>query len=215
MATQPTKISTREIRVPKQARSRRTRERTLAAAATCFEELGYDETTTAEIARRAGIAVGSVYDYFTDKRAILLEVLRGTIEEVVDIVVAGLAPEAWLDTDPHVTVRKLVHQVFYARRVNPGLQRILWERFFKDPEVRASTEAIEEHVQGALENTLTELQAAGRLRIEDIKTAAFVIQLSIEWVSSRLLLGGEGVDIDDAVDTASDMVSRFLFKDVE
>ena len=216
MPAQQPKASHREIRVPKQARSRRTRERTLEAASACFEELGYDETTTAEIAKRAGIAVGSVYDYFTDKRAILLEVLHDTVEVVANIVIQGLAPsEGWRKEDPTEIVRSLVYQVFHARRVNPGMQRILWERFFKDPEFRAATMAIEERVQGAIVGTLSELKAMGKLRVDDLKTAAYVIQLSIEWVSSRLILGDEGVESDSAADTAADMICRFLFTDYE
>ena len=216
MPKQQTKVAPREIRIPKQARSRRTRERTLEAASACFEELGYDETTTAEIAKRAGIAVGSVYDYFTDKRAILLEVLHDTVEVVAKIVIQGLAPsKEWQEGEPTEMVQSLVQQVFHARRVNPGMQRILWERFFKDPEFRAATIAIEERVQGAIVNTLTELKNAGRLRIDDVDTAAYVIQLSVEWVSSRLILGDEGVETKNAADTAADMVCRFLFKDYE
>ena len=216
MPEQQPKTAQREIRVPQQARSRRTRERTLEAASTCFEELGYDETTTAEIAKRAGIAVGSVYDYFTDKRAILLEVLHDTVEVVANIVIQGLAPsERWREEDPTLIVRGLVHQVFHARRVNPGMQRILWERFFKDPEFRAATMAIEERVQGAIVSTLAELKATGKLRIDDVKTAAYVIQLSVEWVSSRLILGEEGVETDNAAEMAADMICRFLFKDYE
>ncbi len=216
MAEQQPKSSSREIRIPKQARSRRTRERILHAAASCFEELGYDETTTAEIAKRAGIAVGSVYDYFTDKRAILLEVLHDTVEVVANIVIQGLSPsEEWRKGESIEAVRSLVHQVFHARRVNPGMQRILWERFFKDPEFRAATLAIEERVQGEIFSTLTELKAAGQLRIDDVSTAAYVIQLSIEWVSSRLILGNEGVETDTAANTAADMVCRFIFKDYD
>ena len=216
MSAQHPKTSPRDVRIPKQARSRRTRARTLEAASACFEELGSDETTTAEIAKRAGIAVGSVYDYFTDKRAILLEVLHDTVEVVANNVIEGLAPsENWSEGDPTEIVRSLVHQVFHARRVNPGMQRILWERFFKDPEFRAATMAIEERVQGAIVSTLLELKAAGKLRIDDVKTAAYVIQLSIEWVSSRLLLGEEGVETGNAADTAADMICRFLFKDYE
>ena len=177
----------------------------------CFDEKGFDETTTAEIAKRAGITVGSVYDYFHDKRAILLEILRGTVEVVADTVVAGLDLSRWEDDDPRPAVRNLVHLVFHSRDVNPGIQRILWERFFKDPEFRAATEAIEHRVMGAIVATLDELKARGRLRIDDVETAAYVIHLSIEWVSSRLVLGDDPVSLDAAVDTASDMIERFLF----
>ena len=44
-------------RTPQQARSRRTRERILEAAVDCFETRGYEATTTAAIAEKAGVAV--------------------------------------------------------------------------------------------------------------------------------------------------------------
>jgi AcrR family transcriptional regulator len=203
------------VRIPKQARSRRTRERTLEAAATCFEELGYDETTTAAIARRAGVSVGSVYDYFEDKRAILLELLHSTVEVVADMVVQGLAAERWQGGDPKSSVRQLIYLVFTARRVQPGLQRILWERFFKDPEFRAAMEAIEARVRGAIQARLTALHDAGMLRVRDVRTASFVIQVAAEWISSRLLLASEAIDVDAAVETCSDMFCRFLFPNVD
>jgi AcrR family transcriptional regulator len=203
----------RDIRVPQQARSRRTRERILEAATDSFETLGYDETTTAEIARRAGIAVGSVYDYFRDKRAILLELVHDTVEQVADLVVQGLAPETWRDADRRESVRKLLELIFHSRTVRPGLQRILWERFFKDPEVRAAVEAIEERVRGAVATLLETLRADGRTRIDDPTTAAFVVHLSVEWTASRLVLGGAPVDIDQAVDAATDMIARYIFED--
>ncbi len=204
--------SPRGIRVPQQARSRRTRGRILEAASSCFERLGYDETTTAEIAREAGIAVGSVYDYFRDKREILLELLHDTVEQVADLVVQGLAPEGWTGADPRESVRKLLELVFHSRTLRPGLQRILWERFFKDPEVRSAVEAIEGRVRGAIVALLEALRAEGRTRIEDPATAAFVVHLSVEWTASRLVLGGSPVDIDDAVDAATEMITRYLFR---
>jgi AcrR family transcriptional regulator len=201
------------VRVPQQARSRRTRQRILDAAIESFETLGYDETTTAEIARRAGLAIGSVYDYFRDKRAILLEILRDTVEQMADVVVQGLAPDAWTHADPREGVRRLLDQVFHSRTVRPGVQRILWERFFKDPEIRRAMEAIEQRVRGAIETLLAALRRAGRLRLDDVATAAFVIHLSAEWTASRLVLGGAPVAIDAAVDAATDMITRYLFDD--
>ncbi|MCH2172573.1 TetR/AcrR family transcriptional regulator [Myxococcota bacterium] len=203
----------REIRVPQQARSRRTRERTLEAAADCFEERGFDETTTDEIARRAGISVGSVYAYFRDKRAILLELLHRTIAEIAEIVEAGLAPGAWRDDDPRGSVRELVGRIFHARQHRPGTQRILWERFFKDPEFQAVMESFEVRLQGAIVANLERLAEQGKLRISDLATATYLVQLSIEWVSSRLLLSEPAHDVDAIADAASDMVVRFLFRD--
>ncbi|MEN8181618.1 MAG: TetR/AcrR family transcriptional regulator [Myxococcota bacterium] len=204
----------RGVRIPQQARSRRTREKILQTALACFEEHGYDETTTAAIARRARIAVGTLYGYFADKRDILLEVLDRTQREVADYVVRGLDPELWREGDLRESVRRLIDAVFHARTVSPGIQRIIWERYFKDPAFRSAVESIEREVLHAIERLLVILKSEGRLRVDDVATAAFLIHTATEWTGARLMLGDskpEGVDA--AVEAATDMITRFLFSD--
>jgi AcrR family transcriptional regulator len=201
------------LRTPQQARSRRTREQILQAAITCFEARGYEETTTAHIARRAHIAVGTLYAYFNDKRAILLEVLDGTVKQIADYVVQSLDPRLWRDNDPRASVRSLIDALFHTRTFNPGMQRIVWERYFKDPEFQRAVEAIEQRVRAAMTELFKDLHAHQRLRVTDLPTASFVIHASIEWIASRLVLGAGEIEIDRVVEVASDMVSRFVFRD--
>jgi len=201
------------IRMPQQARSRRTREQILAAAVACFESRGYEETTTAHIARRARIAVGTFYTYFTDKRAVLLELLDGTVNEIATYVVRSLDPSLWDHADARTSVRNLIDALFHTRTINPGMQRIVWERYFKDREFRRAVEAIERRVRAAMITLFVHLKGKRKLRIADFRTAAFVIHSSIEWTASRLMLGSADADTDAAVAAASDMVSRFLFRD--
>jgi len=203
----------RRLRTPQQARSRKTRQKILAAAVACFEARGYDATTTAAIARRAGIGVGSLYGYFRDKRAILLELLDTTANEIADYVVHSLDPDAWHAADPHTSVRQLINALFHTRTFNPGMQRILWERYFKDAEFRAAVQAIELRIRAAMVALFGVLKKEGRLRVRDTATAAFIVYTSIEWTASRLMLGGAGAELDAAVHAASDMVCRFLFRD--
>jgi AcrR family transcriptional regulator len=200
-------------RTPQQARSRRTRERILEAAVACFEETGFDETTTAEIARRAGLAVGSLYGYFRDKRSILLELLHGTVEEIAEQVVRELDPENWSEPDLRQSVKNLVHRIVHAQTIRPGVQRILWERFFKDPDFRAVFLRIETRVRRALETLLTRLRTEGRVRIADPATAAFLVQAAVQWSTVRLTLGDAEVSTEAAIDGAADLVSRFLLVD--
>jgi len=203
----------RGLRTPQQARSRRTRQQILESAVRCFETEGFDRTTTAAIARRAGVAVGTLYGYFPDKRAILLEVLQSTTAEIADYTVRNLDPALWRDADPHASVRSLIGALFHTRTFNPGMQRILWERYFKDREFRRAVEQSEHRVRAALTTLFTALHADGRLRIDDLETAAFVIYTAVEWTASRLMLGEAGADIDAAVTAVSDMVSRFVLRD--
>ena len=58
-------------RQPQQARSQERVQQILAAAEQLFVETGYDSTTTRAIASRAGVSVGSLYQFFPDKEAIL------------------------------------------------------------------------------------------------------------------------------------------------
>lgn len=58
-------------RQPVQQRSAKRVERMLEACAELVDELGYDGVTTTLIAERAGVAVGSLYQFFPDKRAVV------------------------------------------------------------------------------------------------------------------------------------------------
>src|SRR6202011_4219225 len=65
---EPTEPSTR--RVPTQDRSRQRVERILDAAARTFAEVGFEAATTETIAERAGTSIGSVYQFFPNKKAL-------------------------------------------------------------------------------------------------------------------------------------------------
>lgn len=203
----------RSVRVPQQRRSRRTREAVLRAAAACFEESGYDETTTAMIARRAGISVGSVYSYFRDKREILIELLEIHLSEVARLVAERLDVDAWDDADPREVVRDLIDTVFHTQRMRPGLQRILWERHFKDERVHEHAEAIRERMRAAIRAALGRLSSRGLLRELDPTTAAAVVLNAVQWNAARAFMYGTPEWIDDAAGATADMVLRFLFRD--
>lgn len=59
-----------------------TRQRVLDAARDLFETQGYEETTVREIARRAEVAVGSVFTTFASKGDILSQVMADRLDEL-------------------------------------------------------------------------------------------------------------------------------------
>jgi AcrR family transcriptional regulator len=65
---------------PRQQRSRRTVARILDAAAHIFHEQGYAGATTNDIADEAGVSIGSLYQYFPNKDALLLALAHQHIE---------------------------------------------------------------------------------------------------------------------------------------
>jgi AcrR family transcriptional regulator len=64
------------------ADARRNRQRLLAAALAAFTEHGADDASLDEIARRAGVGIGTLYRHFPTRQALLEAVFRDQVEEL-------------------------------------------------------------------------------------------------------------------------------------
>jgi len=98
---------------PSQDRSRQTVERILEAAARIFHEQGYAGATTNDIADEAGLSIGSLYQYFPNKDALLAALTKRhittTTSSLADII--GRLPEdSGFDVILRAVVRFLVEQ---------------------------------------------------------------------------------------------------------
>jgi AcrR family transcriptional regulator len=88
---------------PMRADARRNRERLLAAALAAFTESGADDTSLEEIARRAGVGIGTLYRHFPSRQSLLESVYRDQVEVLCaragplnDEPSAGSALTTWL-----------------------------------------------------------------------------------------------------------------------
>lgn len=78
-------------RRPVQQRSAARVERMLESCATLIDEVGYDGVTTTLIAERAGVAVGSLYQFFPDKRAVVQALTTRNLDRYMDMIGQRLA----------------------------------------------------------------------------------------------------------------------------
>jgi AcrR family transcriptional regulator len=78
-------------RQPVQQRSAKRVEQMLDASAELIDELGYDALTTTLIAKRAGVAVGSLYQFFPDKRAVVQALTQRNLDRFLASVTERLA----------------------------------------------------------------------------------------------------------------------------
>ncbi|HKS46663.1 MAG TPA: TetR family transcriptional regulator [Amycolatopsis sp.] len=87
-------------RQPVQQRSAKRVEQMLDASAQLIDEVGYDALTTTLIAKRAGVAVGSLYQFFPDKRAVVQALTQRNVDRFLAAVSGRLAsedPRHWWD----------------------------------------------------------------------------------------------------------------------
>jgi AcrR family transcriptional regulator len=77
-------------KAPTQGRARATVEAVVTAAAQLLAERGYASLTTNHIAERAGVSIGSIYQYFPGKEAIIARLFEQTVDEILGEFAQGL-----------------------------------------------------------------------------------------------------------------------------
>ncbi|WP_211240691.1 TetR/AcrR family transcriptional regulator [Hamadaea tsunoensis] len=97
-------VTTRPLRrVPVQGRSVARVQRMLDACAELIDEVGYEGLTTTLLAERAGVAIGSVYQFFPDKRAIVQALTLRNVEaylaRLAERIPAGELTDWWDGVD--------------------------------------------------------------------------------------------------------------------
>ena len=112
-------------KAPSQDRSRATVDVILDAAARILVKGGYASFTTNRVAEMAGVSVGSLYQYFPNKEALLGELMRRHVEELergMAAIAEGAEKRPLADT-----VRALIEDNVRAHLVAPELHRVLSE----------------------------------------------------------------------------------------
>ena len=154
-------------RVPLQQRSRERLERILEAAASLFVERGYDVTTMENIAERAQTSIGSVYQFYPNKRAMFdamaeryIELARELFEE---LLVSNARIERW-DTMLDRSI-----DTFAAFERSGVIVRAVWLNWQMSPEFLIAGEALNREFARRCEAFLAEhakdLPAARRLLV--------------------------------------------------
>ncbi len=114
--------------LPIQERAQQKRKALVESGHALFILKGYEQTTAKEIAANAGVATGTFYRYFSDKRQLLMSLLEDQIDEL-------MPPEPnWVTSDPERLLALLL-ETYDKRLKELFLQRVLPELLPKDSEL--------------------------------------------------------------------------------
>lgn len=112
--------------IPKQARAQQKKQALLSSGYQLFIENGYENTTAKEIAAHAGVATGTFYRYFSDKRQLLWTLLEDKVDRL-------MPPEPdWLQKNPEKTLSLRLKDHFEQLK-KFGFHHILPELMIRDP----------------------------------------------------------------------------------
>lgn len=128
-------------RLPRQDRSRATVDAILGAAAWVLVRDGWSGFTTNRVAARAGVNISSLYQFFPNKEAIVVELERRHVERTRAAMTTALAGAEGHGFE--ATLRALVGAYVAAHAVDPELQRVFAEQFPRLGAARQQSSAAE------------------------------------------------------------------------
>jgi AcrR family transcriptional regulator len=168
---------------PSQARSRATVDVLLEATARILVRESFDRASTNRIAEEAGVSIGSLYQYFPSKEALVAAVIDRHKQDLMRVVREALRGVAALPIEE--AVRKLVAVAIAAHRVNPKLHRVLAEQIPRTGRLK-NVEAFNRE-NYALFRAYLEAHRE-EIRTVDLNLAAFVCVTSIEALTHTAVL---------------------------
>jgi len=192
------------VTLPPTARGRATRQALLDAAEEVFGEFTYERASVAEITRRAGVAQGTFYVYFPDKKAAFIELVKELnhgLRKAIAMSIEGL-------TD-RIAIERTGFRTFYdyVSRHN-ALYKIVREAEFVSPEIYRW------HYGRLAEGYVKGLEAAiadGQLRPDlDVHTISYVLMGIAEFTGGQWVLGEGRPPPDDVFEQIIGFVERGL-----
>ncbi|RST60077.1 TetR/AcrR family transcriptional regulator [Siminovitchia terrae] len=196
-------------RIPKQNRSIQNRDKILDAGLKLFSEKGYYDTTTNEIAKVAGVSIGSLYSYFKDKDAIFLSILDNyhkrflsffhEKDEDLSYELYARDIKQWLKNlmvkllDIHESVKTLNREMNIMYHSKPQVARIM----------DTQTERIRTMTMSFI--------ARSESSVYDIEATSAVIVDFISTVIDRILYKeNDNLDKDNIIEAAVDILANYL-----
>ncbi|QSB05686.1 TetR/AcrR family transcriptional regulator [Natronoglycomyces albus] len=191
-------------RLPVQERSAARVSRMLDAAASLVEEVGYDRLSTTAIAQRADVAIGSVYQFFGDKRSLTEALSQRYIDQYLDRLAMRL--EAHHISTWHDGTLAAVDEYIHMYRTAPGF-RVLHLADVIDPGRGTTMTTGGDLIAEQVIATVAELVGS---KVDPWVTEAVTVALETGQALVRRAFRRDPEGDDEALSEARRMVSEYL-----
>ncbi|HVK84526.1 MAG TPA: TetR/AcrR family transcriptional regulator [Kofleriaceae bacterium] len=199
-------VKTTPRKRPRQGRSKATVDAILAATARVLVKRGFDGLTTNAVAEAAGVSIGSLYQYFPNKEALVAALIESHMNEKNARILDRLASVATLPMAQ--AVRAMIELTIENYGSEPELKRVILEQI---PRVGRLARIMELYL--GTQHLVKQLLTARRdeLAIDDPDTASYILVAAIEAIAHRaVFLHPERLRDPRLVDEATAMVTRYL-----
>jgi len=194
---------------PQQQRAKVTVNAILDGMVRVLEQEGFDAASTSRVAEVAGVSVGTLYQYFSNRDAILDALQDREFERATEMMGRVLARGAY--TSDREAARAVVEGLLELHSAAPALHRVLvLEGLRVTP--RDRVQAFDLRLVSTIRSFLA--LANVRIRRTNLDAAAFVVYQAVRaTMLAALLERPPGLDSTTLVDEITDLVLRYLVED--
>ncbi len=193
-------------RVPQQARSREKRAELLKAAEALFIERGYASTTADDIATAAGVSVGTFYNYFRNKRQILLAMALLRLSDIFTHL--RLTQMDLAHGDRRLAIRDAITSIVASGR-QQGLRGVWQQLMSLEPELAPYQTIVRRYAINMIEERLNAAREQGGVWPDlDIPGTSLAIYSLLDNISSRR---EDDLPEDRIIESISMLIERSLF----
>ncbi len=202
----PKRSATRE---PRQTRSMQTKQQILAAGTKLFTEKGFHQTNSNEIAKAAGVAVGSFYAYFKDKKTLFIEIMKVHYEEQFRFI--ELPEENLAGVDRRAMIHRLIKSLAELHNIAPEIHQEQYYLAHTDADIQALIDEWDQAAHALILSYLQRWLADGYLRVKDLDTAVRLFGTTVEENIHALKFSKAEVNETRVINELTDMLCRYLF----
>jgi AcrR family transcriptional regulator len=192
---------------PQQARSQATVQAILDATARILVRTGYDHASTNKVAEAAGVSVGSLYQYFPSKEALVAALVNRHHEEMMLAFSQRMARAAELPLEDAIALH--VRGMVDAHLVDPSLHRVLAEQVPRVGKLAQQMDDINQRASGPVRAYLELRRACLRPEL-DLDIATFVLVNMVEALTHRTVLLSEAPPREPLIQAIIEVVVRYL-----
>ncbi|HEY8212019.1 MAG TPA: TetR/AcrR family transcriptional regulator [Myxococcaceae bacterium] len=196
-------------KAPRQARSRATVDAILAATAQVLVRDGYDRTSTNKVAEVAGVSIGSLYQYYPSKEALVAALIERHMQRLAALLETKMIEVG--EAPVPVAVRALLSALVDAKTLEPKLQKVLMEQVPRVGRL-CKVAQMDKHFEDLLRGYLQMRHA--QIRPTNLDAAVFLLVTTGAAVTHAIATDRpEHISVEELVDETAEMVMRYLRPD--
>ncbi len=203
-------MSNLKKRLPSQKRSIKTKDKLLKSGIKLFIKKGCFNTNSKEIALAAGVAVGSFYAYFDDKKDILIEIYSIIVKDIENNLISSISENTDLKEKKGI-IANIVKGLMGAEHLKPTLYHEIQVMALFDKDINNLVKTVEKRFCNVIRTAF--LSWKDDLVVNDLDYAVILVFKIFEQIIVTYVSSPQNYDKEKYFSEVTDVIYGYLFKE--